>query len=349
MIRTSFAQPFERTWMTRSHAAGSIRFAAAWLAFVAATASLASAADDIYPGDTAVIVKDKVELGLKDKMAIMLSKGDHLQVTEVRGKWIGGYATVDGKRYTGWVDRTEVKLLEPTPEDVAVIELPDKPDDAAAVAALKKLGVELELNDKGNVHSAVCTESEVGDKDLQHFKGLHQLSTLELSGRPITDEGMKALAGLNVLQDLYMEDAKITDESFATIKTMTNLEVLALPATKVKGPGLVHMLELASLRVLNLTDCEIDDDALKPLEKMPQLEVLAIPRTKVTSVGLAHLRPVVKLRVLNLIGCDVDDAGLEHLKGLANLRMLYVRDTKVTLDAIDAFKDEAPSLAIYDD
>ena len=349
MNRTSFAHSFEKTWMTGNHATGSILFAAAWLAFVAATAGLASGADDMYPGDTVVVVKDKVELGLKDKMAVVLSKGDKLQVTEVRGVWIGGYAILKDERHTGWVHRDEVKLLKPTPEDVAIIELPDKPDDPAAVVALKKLGVELELNDKGNVHSADCTESEVGDKDLQHFKGLHQLSTLELSGRPITDEGMRALAGLTVLQDLYMENAKITDESFATIKTMTNLEVLALPATKVKGPGLVHMLELTSLRVLNLTDCEIDDDSLKPLEKMPQLEVLAIPRTKVTSVGLSHLRPVVKLRVLNLIGCDVDDVGMEHLKGLANLRMLYVRDTKVTQDAIDTFKDEAPSLAIYDD
>jgi len=319
------------------------------LALVTGTiASVAAAADDIFPGDTIIIAKDNVELGLKDKMATILSTGDKIRVTEVRGVWIGGYATVDGERYTGWVHRSEVKLMDPSPENVTVIEVPDKPDDAEAVAALKKLGVELELNEKGNVHSADCTESEVKDEDLKNLAGLHQLAALELSGRPITDEGFKSLAGLSVLQELYLEDAKVTDESLATIKAMTNIEVLAMPKTKVTGPGLVHLVALSNLRVLNFTDCEIGDDALAPLEKMPHVEVLAIPGTKVTSAGLAHMKPIVKLRVLNLNGCDVDDAGLEQLRGLDNLRMLYVKDTKVTLDAIDAFKEDAPSLAIYD-
>lgn len=348
MNGTSFTRPSKRATIFGGCAIIAARVLAVTLTLAIVAPSVAVAVDDIFPGDTVVVAKDHVELGLKDKMAVMLSTGDKIHVTEVRGVWIGGYATAGGKRYTGWVHRTEVKLMEPTPEDVEVIKVPDEPDDAAAVAALRKLGVELELNEKGNVLSADCTESEVSDKDLQNLSGLHQLAVLELSGRPITDEGAKALASLKVLQELYLENTKVTDASLATIKALTNLEVLAMPKTKVAGPGLVHLTALSNLRVLNFTDCPIGDDALKPLEKMPHLEVLAIPGTKVTSAGLVHMEPIVKLRVLNLIGCDVDDASLEHLKGLANLRMLYVRDTKVTRDAIDAFKDEAPSLAIYD-
>lgn len=349
MNRTHLAQRLSRVTTALPRVTSVVPVFAVLLALVTVTtAPMAKAADDIFPGDTVIIATDNVELGLKDKMATKLSTGDKLQVTEVRGVWIGGYATVDGERYTGWVHRSEVKLMDPSPEDVEVIEVPDKPDDAEAVAALKKLGVELELNEKGNVHSADCTESEVNDKDLANLTGLHQIAVLELSGRPITDEGAKSLAGLSVLQELYLENAKVTDESLATIKALRNIEVLAMPKTQVKGPGLVHLVALSNLRVLNLTDCEIGDDALAPLEKMPQVEVLAIPGTKVTSAGLAHMRPIVKLRVLNLNGCDVDDPGLEHLKGLDNLRMLYVRETKVTEDAIAAFKDDAPSLAIYD-
>lgn len=349
MNRTSVAHQSKHVTINGSHATGVVRVLAMLLALATAVPTLAIATDDIFPEDTVIIAKDNVELGLKDKMATILSKGDKLHVTEVRGVWIGGYATVDNERYTGWVHRSEVKLMSPSPEEIAVIEVPDKADDAEAVAALRKLDVELELNEKGNVHSADCTESEVDDKALENLKGLHQLAVLELSGRPVTDAGLKSIAGLSVLQELYLEDTKVTDESLATIKALANLEVLAMPKTKVTGPGLVHLGALSNLRVLNFTGCEIGDDALKPLAKMPHVEVLAIPGTKVTSAGLAHMRPIVKLRVLNLNGCDVDDAGLEHLKGLANLRMLYVRDTKVTQDAIDAFKDDAPSLAIYDD
>jgi len=348
MNPSSSASQFNRAATARRQATGVVRVLVALLALLSITASLATAADDIFPGDTVVVAKDNVELGLKDKKATVLSTGDNLHVTEVRGVWIGGYATVDGKRYTGWVHRTEIKLMDPAPEDVAVIEVPDEPDDAEAVAALRKLGVELELNEKGNVHSADCTESEVTDEDLKNLAGLHQLAVLELSGRPITDEGVKSLAGLGVLQELYLENTAVTDKSLATIESLGNLEVLAMPKTKVTGPGLAHLVALSNLRVLNFTDCEIGDDALKPLEKMPHVEVLAIPGTKVTSAGLAHLKSIVRLRVLNLIGCEVNDAGLKHLKGLANLRMLYLRQTKVTQDGIDAFKEDAPSLAIYD-
>jgi len=321
--------------------------AALLTALVLAGASWAAEPNALFPGDIVVVAKDDVELGLRDKVSAILSVGDKIHVTEVRKAWIGGYAHVDGKRHTGWVHQAEVKLLGTTPKDVPQIKTPDKPDDPNAVAALKQLGVRVELNDKGNVHTADTTEAEIADDDLAHFEGLFHLSTLDLSGRPITDEGMTSLAGLHVLQKLYLDKTQITDGGLASIEGMANLEVLAMQGTKVVGPGLVHLKKLASLTTLNFTDCEITDDALAHLETLPQLEVLALPGTKITSAGLAHLRPIVKLRVLNLIGCDIDDAGLEHLRGLTNLRMLYVRKTKVTQEAADKFKEDAPSLAIY--
>ncbi len=323
------------------------RTAALLMALVTAGAARAADTDTLFPGDTMIVAKDKVELGLRDKVSTVLSVGDKIHVTEVRGAWIGGYALVDGERHTGWVHQTEVKLLGTSPKDIPRIEAPDKPDDAKAVETLKRLGVLLDLNEKGNVHTADATEAKIADGDLAHFQGLHHLSTLDLSGRPITDEGMKSLAGLGVLQKLYLDNTQITDEGLKSIESMAHLEVFAMTGAKVVGPGLVHLTGLANLYTLNLTDCQVTDDALAHLEKLPHLEVLALPGTKITSAGLAHLKPVAKLRVLNLIGCEVDDTGLEHLRGLTNLRMLYVRKTKVTQEAVDKFKEDSPSLAIY--
>ena len=96
-------------------------------------------ADVIYAGDTVTIVKDGVELGLRDKPATVLKTGDTVRVTEVRGSWIGGYAMKDGQRYTGWVHRDEAKLVVIPAEQATRIEVPDVPDDAQAVAALREL------------------------------------------------------------------------------------------------------------------------------------------------------------------------------------------------------------------
>jgi hypothetical protein len=110
----------------------SIVYLIAWLA-VAGSATAVSAqtapADAIYVGDTVVMIKDGVELGLRDKPAVTLKTGDKIRVTEVRGVWIGGHATVDGQRYSGWVNRREVRLAGTDPGAVAPIEAPALPDD----------------------------------------------------------------------------------------------------------------------------------------------------------------------------------------------------------------------------
>ena len=120
-------------------------------------------ADTIYAGDDVTVVEDNVELGLRDKPATTLNTGDTVRVTEVRGSWIGGYAMKNGQRFTGWVHRDEVKLVVIPEEKAPPIEVPDMPDDPKAVAALRELQVKLDLNDKGNVHSADGTESKIED------------------------------------------------------------------------------------------------------------------------------------------------------------------------------------------
>jgi hypothetical protein len=329
-----------------------VTFAVAWLFLGVGFASGAEKPaenqdDEIYPGDTVVVVKDGVELGVRDKAAAVLNVGAKIQVTEIRDNWIGGVATVDGKRHTGWVNRNEVKLDVQPAEEVNRIVVPDEPDAKAAVDALQAKKVTFELNEKKNVHAAKAAESEITDEGLAQFQGLHQLATLELSGRPITDAGLKQLGALPTLQNLYLENTKVTDAGLACVKTLVNVEALALTDTPVNGSGLAQLVALKNLRILNLGKCPITDEAMQHIGKFANLEVLAIPGSKVTSAGLAHLKNLPKLRVLNLIDCKVDDEGLKHLDGLTELRMLYVKGTGVTPEGSRKLKDAMPSLAIF--
>ncbi len=317
-----------------------------WFSLAVYAADADEPADVIYAGDTVTIVKDQVELGLRDKPATALSKGDTLRVTEVRGAWIGGYAQKESQRYTGWVHRDEVKLVVVPDEQAPRIEVPDAADDAQAVAALQGLKVKLDLNGKGNVHSADATESTLDDVGMAHLKGLHQLASLDLTGRPITDAGLQALGKSTTLQELYLENTKVTDAGFAQVKEFPNLEVVSVEGTGVTGAGLENVKGLKSLRVLNVSKCAVDDSGLAHLSEMAKLGVLTLTGTKVTSAGLAHLKALPDLRVLNLIDCAVDDEGLKHLYGLEELRMLYVGGTQVTEEGQQEFKEAAPSLAM---
>lgn len=302
----------------------------------------------IYVGDTVVTIDHDVELGLRDKPAAVLDAGSELRVTEVRGAWIGGYAVVDGQRYTGWVHRRDVRLGGSDPGDVARVEVPDLPDDSEAVAALKERGVDVVLNAAGNVALADATQSELEDADLVHFQELHQLSYLDLSDRPLSDDGLQMLPLSPALQELYLNDTQVTDAVLDHLAGLINLEILTLANTNVTGAGLATLTQLRHLNVVNLDGCDVGDDDLRVLEDMPQLEVLVLAHTGVSSNGVVHLAPVERLRVLNLNGCEIDDMGLLNLRPLENLRMLHVEDTQVTDEGILALNEAAPSLAIFD-
>ena len=304
--------------------------------------------DVIYPGDTVTIIQPGVELGLKDKVAVVLDVGAKLRVTEVRGSWIGGYATVDNQRYTGWVNQDEVRLVVVSPQDVTTIEVPQKPDDAAAVSQLEGLGVHLEKNEQGNVHTADASESTLEDEHIPLLASLYQLSSLDLSNRPISDTGLLQLPPLSCLQSLYLDYCPITDKSLQHIGKFANLEIVSVRGTRVEGQKLAPLQSLKSLQTLNASNCQLGDAALAHVEKMPSLEVLALAGTEVTGSGLIHLKPLLRLRVLNLNGCRVNDDALPALYGLHELRMLYVEQTDVTEDGIEQFNNQTPELAIFD-
>jgi hypothetical protein len=308
-----------------------------------------AAEETIQIGDTVTVTAERSELGVRDKAATVLSKGDKIHVTELRGSWVGGYAVVKGERYNGWVHRDEVKALPVAPIEVPVIEVPDQADDARAVEALKTAGIKLELNGRGNVQSLSASdkESKLTDELAVHLAGLHQLSVLDLSSRPITDAALQHVAGCTILQELYLDGTQITDDGLKHVGRLTNLEVLALHNTKTTSAGLAHLVGLKQLRVLNLTNCAITDDGLKHLGKLLALDTLALPNTKVTGAGLAHLEPLARLRVLNLIGDAIDDAGLNHLMNHLELRMLYLKKTKVTDAGVKKLDEAVPGLAVY--
>ena len=353
------------------------------LCWLVAAVPARSAEETIQSGDTVSVAVERAELGLRDKLAVVLAKGDKIRVTEVRGAWIGGYAVVKGGRHTGWVHKDEVQLVAaPPPVEAPVIDVPDKPDDSPAVAQLKTLYGRLELNPRGNVQSLSCSrfnrdaetrdreESEqapakdadgnpqkpepkpplpalLTDAEAVHLRGLHQLSTLELSGLDITDAALENIAGCTTLQELYLDGTQITDQGLKVVQKLTNLEVLALQKTKITSAGLAHLAGLKQLRVLNLSGCAITDDGLKHLAGLAALDTLALPDTQVTGAGLAHLKSLDRLRVLNLNHDAIDDAGLEQLMEHAELRMLYLKKTPVTAPGVKALDDAVPGLAIY--
>jgi len=79
------------------------------------------------------------------------------------------------------------------------------------------------------------------DKGLGHWKGLTNLSFLDLSSTQVTDAGLAHLKGLTNLSFLILDSTQVTDAGLAHLKGLTNLSVLSLHGTRVTDAGLKEL------------------------------------------------------------------------------------------------------------
>ena len=304
------------------------------------------AEESITPGDSVVVARDNVQLGVRDKPMLAVNSGVQIVVTEVRGNWLGGFTYVDGSKRYGWVHQSEVKRTTSTKR--ALASGPAKPDNPQDVEAWKKLGVSLHFDEAGNIQSLRADTAVVQDKDLVHLAGLSSVLSLDLSNQPVSDDGMKPIGNCRSLQRLYLGSTSVGDAGMASIANLVGLEVLACPKTQVTGTAFKHVSSLGDLQVLNVDHCAVADEHLIHLNTLSRLEVLVLAHTQVTDVGLEHMRPLAQLRVLNLNGTKIKGDGFDNLLGLTELRMLYVNDCPVEPGVTDKLDDKLPGLAIYD-
>lgn len=144
---------------------------------------------------------------------------------------------------------------------------------------------------------------------------------LSLDCSPVTDEGMKELAGLKCMQELSLRFTKVTGEGFKELSKL-NLQCVDMTHTKVSERGLMALGALSSLERLSLAEAELPKANLKVLAKSKRLESLNLERSSVTDEQLKGLADLATLQSLNVASTNVTGEGLQHLP--SNLQSLNV-------------------------
>jgi hypothetical protein len=142
-----------------------------------------------------------------------------------------------------------------------------------AVTAIEKLGGKVVRDDKDPAKPVV---------------------TVDLSNTPVTDAGLKELAGLRGVQTLYLSGCEgVTDAGLKELAQLKGLQSLDLSGCQgVTNAGLKELAELKGLQSLDLNHCR-----------------------GVTDAGLKELAALKGLRYLELRGCEkVTDAGVAELQ-----------------------------------
>ena len=213
---------------------------------------------------------------------------------------------------------------------------PDPADEERPVLASRDWAVVLHALAQAaapGLHAA----GQMTDAMLTDVRRVEHLVRLDASGsKTVTDEGVRALAGLADLRHLDLGGTAITDRALEVLRTLPALESLSLWGTHVTDEGMDAMRGCDRLRSVNLGGTRVGDAAVRALAGKPHLRTFHSGHG-LTDEGLAafHDWPAFKSwqggegtmallsysagpNYLNLRG-PFTDRGLERLQGLDGL------------------------------
>jgi hypothetical protein len=121
-----------------------------------------------------------------------------------------------------------------------------QPDEAAAVAAIQKLGGKVEFDGTGADRRVVKVY-------------LHQTQ--------VSNDDLIALEKLPKLRNLFLGKTKISDQGLAHLEQAVELETLSLNATRVTDEGLKSLSGLKNLKTVNLQETQVTQAGVSQLRK----------------------------------------------------------------------------------
>ncbi|MFM1798724.1 MAG: hypothetical protein RLZZ117_1002, partial [Cyanobacteriota bacterium] len=139
----------------------------------------------------------------------------------------------------------------------------------------------------------------------ERLRPLTQLTSLNLAGNEIGDEGAASLAALAQLTSLNLWDNGIGDEGAASLAALTQLTSLDLAANGVGDEGAASLAALTQLTFLDLGWNGIGDNGAASLAALTQLSLLDLSHNPV--VETTPFASMARLTCLNLKGTKVQD------------------------------------------
>ncbi len=141
--------------------------------------------------------------------------------------------------------------------------------------------------------------TEVTENGFLHLRDIKTLEYLGLPSESVTDKGLSYLAELGKLKHLRMPsphyvkpnmDKRLyTDEGLRELAKLQSLEELFIAGLGVTDEGMSHVAKLKNLKDLHIFGCPITNEGLAKLTALKSLRRLTLYKTKITISGLAEL------------------------------------------------------------
>ena len=118
------------------------------------------------------------------------------------------------------------------------------------------------------LESLVLGESQIGDAQLQGLASLHRLNELDLSGNPISAQGIRVLAALPLLEDLNVGHTSVDGEAIAVLRRFNRLARLNLYGAKLGDKDVEELGKLTAVEDLELGGTNITKEGFERLHRL---------------------------------------------------------------------------------
>ncbi len=170
-------------------------------------------------------------------------------------------------------------------------------------------------------------KAQVTDEGLKHLSHIKTLDHLELPYRYINDQGLVYLSNLGNLRYLSVsldENDKgfYTDESVKALLKLPLLEELTLGGRGMTDKSMEYISKMSRLKSFSLGEStSITDKGIAKLNKLTSLEHLRITFADITISGLSSLNNLSNLKRLYIKGLIQNDSVLD-ISGMTKLEYL---------------------------
>ena len=159
--------------------------------------------------------------------------------------------------------------------------------------------------------------NNVSDRGIRRLRGMPSLRVLSVSGRFITESGLKHVCTLTGLEELDLLGVPFTHAQLSHLTSLTNLKILTVEITHTTNDDPSWLSQMKGLEELEIkSDDAIDDRGLQHIGQLTHLKKLKFGgfRSRISETGLRHLTQLNQLRSLVFWAADhLSDESLSRL------------------------------------
>ncbi len=165
---------------------------------------------------------------------------------------------------------------------------------------------------------------------------LTQLTSLNLRGNQIGDDGAKAIASLTGLTSLNLCANQIGDDGAKAIASLTGLTSLDLRGNRIGDDGAKAIASLTGLTSLKLNTNQIGEDGVNAIARLTVLTSLYLRHNQIGVDGAKAIASLTGLTSLDLRDNRIGVDGAKAIASLTGLTSLDLRCTQIGLDGAKA-------------